>query len=170
MRKRIAAAVISGATLIATGLTASPASADTGYRPIKFHNGLCFDVPNSNAYSGAQLQQWTCNSTAAQAWSWHQVDSTHYQIRSALNTNLCLNNWEGGDTTGNHIALYQCETTPDGLFNFVITQTATDPVEELQPQSAWHTCVNGWGGDASGNQLRLYTCMDATNEDIGQWG
>ncbi|MET9735914.1 ricin-type beta-trefoil lectin domain protein [Streptomyces sp. NPDC006458] len=166
MRKRAVAAVISGAALIATGLVASPASAATYYAPIQLRNGLCFDVPGSNAYAGAQIQQYTCNGTGAQKWAWYPVDSTHYEIRSYLNPGLCLNNWEGGDTVGNHIKLYNCDWfNPDRTFNFVYMGTGA----QLQPKSAWQNCVNGWGGDASGNELRLYTCMDVNNEDLSLW-
>ncbi|MFB6840628.1 RICIN domain-containing protein [Streptomyces sp. NPDC056361] len=166
MRKRVAAA-ISGAALIATGLTASPASADTGYYSIEIYNHLCWDVPNSNAYVGAQVQQWGCNGTDAQHWSWRQVDATHYEIRSALNPDLCLNNWEGGDTIGNHIKLYYCgSSNPDRVFNFV----RTGQHSQLQPKSAWKNCINGWGGNDWGNELRLYTCMDVDNENIVSWG
>ncbi|MEZ0095908.1 RICIN domain-containing protein [Streptacidiphilus sp. EB129] len=162
MRKSIVAAVVTGAALIATGLAASPASAANSTSPLGFANDLCLDVPNSNAVVGQQVQQWTCNGTEAQMWTTYWVDSTHFQVHSGLNYNLCLNNWEGGDTVGNHIKLYNCETTPDGLFNWVHTGSGT----QIQPQSAWHTCVNGWGGDAPGNEMRLYTCQDVDNENL----
>ncbi|WP_042387350.1 RICIN domain-containing protein [Streptacidiphilus melanogenes] len=164
MRKKLATAVLTGAALLATGLGANPASAlpSSATSPIAFNNDLCMDVPNSNAVVGQQLQQWTCNGTDAQMWTTTWVDATHFQVHSGLNYNLCMNNWEGGDNTGNHIALYNCETTPDGLFNYVSTGSGT----QIQPKSAWHTCVNGWGGDAAGNQLRLFTCQDVDNEDL----
>ncbi|WP_328958580.1 RICIN domain-containing protein [Kitasatospora purpeofusca] len=166
MRKRIAAA-IAGAALIATGLTATPASAETLYEVIEMHNYLCWDVPNSNAYAGAQVQQWGCNGTTAQKWSWRQVDATHYEIRTALNPGLCLNNWEGGDTTGNHIKLYNCgATSPDRVFNFVRTGNGS----QLQPKSAWKNCVSGWGGNDWGNELRLFTCTDVADQNVGRFG
>ncbi|MGH3805018.1 MAG: RICIN domain-containing protein [Pseudonocardiaceae bacterium] len=165
MRKLIAAAV-SGAALMVTGLAAGPASAETGYHPIEMYNHLCWDVPNSNAYSGAQVQQWGCNGTDAQRWLVHKVDATHYEIRNYLNQNLCLNNWEGGDTVGNHIKLYACgESNPDRVFNQVHTGSHT----QLQPKSAWKTCVSGWGGDAWGNELRLFTCKDVADQNVGSW-
>ncbi|MET3988042.1 RICIN domain-containing protein [Streptomyces sp. PvR034] len=166
MRKGATATFISAAALIATGLVATPASAATYYEQIQLHNGLCFDVPNSNASSGVQVQQWTCNRTGAQKWAWYQVDSTHYEIRSYLNPGLCLNNWEGGDTSGNHIKLYACgSNNSDRVFNFVYKGNGA----QLQPKSAWQNCVNGWGGNGVGNELRLFTCADVDNESIGQW-
>ncbi|MFF0219920.1 RICIN domain-containing protein [Streptomyces vinaceus] len=167
MRKRIAAA-ISGAALIATGLAASPASAvETQYEHVVMHNNLCWDVPNSNAYAGAQVQQYGCNGTAAQKWSWRQVDATHYEVRTALNPGLCLNNWEGGDKVGNHIKLYPCDASnADRLVNFVRTGSHG----QVQPKSAWKTCISGWGGNNWGDELRLNTCMDVANQNIGEWG
>jgi hypothetical protein len=33
------------------------------------HSNLCLDVPNSSSSNGVQIQQWGCNGTNAQSWS-----------------------------------------------------------------------------------------------------
>src|SRR5207302_5373161 len=42
--------------------------AETGgyYHWVARHSGKCFDVPSASTADGLQLQQWTCNGTAAQ--------------------------------------------------------------------------------------------------------
>ncbi|MET7728688.1 RICIN domain-containing protein [Streptomyces mirabilis] len=128
-------------------------------------------VPRSRPtqpHSGQAVQQWGCNGTDAQVWEITAVDATHFKIHSSIHYSLCLNNWEGGDQTGNHIVLYNCDVTDgDGQFNLVNYNGSTWPLYELQPKSAAKNCVNMWGGDAWGNQARLYPCINgASNETI----
>ncbi len=51
-----------------------PVSMGSGfYRFVARHSGKCLDVPGSSTADGVQLQQYTCNSTAAQNFSLTQV-------------------------------------------------------------------------------------------------
>ncbi|MFD5561040.1 MULTISPECIES: RICIN domain-containing protein [Kitasatospora] len=161
LKRRMAAVVVSATALIATGLTATPASADGGIE-IRLKDGYCLDIPNGNAVAGAQIREWTCNGSMAQRWAFASVDSTHFLIYSYDNHTLCLNNWEGGDKTGNHIKLYTCANSPDGSFNWVYKGTGI----QMQPRVASQNCLNAWGGSAQGAEIRLYPCLDVPNENF----
>ncbi len=60
---------------LVAGAMPSPAAADinfagrTGSGPIKAaHSGLCLTVPGASTANGAQIEQQTCNGSAAQTW------------------------------------------------------------------------------------------------------
>ncbi|KOU47740.1 hypothetical protein ADK54_12660 [Streptomyces sp. WM6378] len=160
----MAAVAVAATGLMATGLTASPASAlpSDGGVPIKLQDNLCLDIPGGHAVIGAQIQQWGCNGSDAQRWNFVHVDSTHFLVQSSLDTNLCINNWEGGDKTGNHIKLYNCANTGDGSFNWVHRGNGT----QMQPRSAATNCLDAWSGTGQGNEIRLYPCTDAPGENF----
>ncbi|MFI9366838.1 RICIN domain-containing protein [Kitasatospora sp. NPDC053057] len=157
--KRTAAIALSTAALLAGGLaTATTASANTGWGSIQFDapglNGAtsCYDVPNANAYSGAQVQNWGCNGTDAQQWQLEYVDSYHFKVHSGLNYNLCLNNWEGGDTRGNHVKLYSCGSN-DSVWNWV---SFSNGDVGLQPKISSDNCADA--GVGSGTAIVLGRC------------
>ncbi|MGW2748614.1 RICIN domain-containing protein [Streptomyces sp. NPDC001450] len=163
LKRRMAAVAVSAAALIAAGLAATPANAlSTEGHQLKLQDNLCLDIPNGNAVVGAQIQRWGCNGTPAQQWNLVDVDSTHHLVQSAMNTSLCLNNWEGGDKTGNHIKLYYCANSGDGSFNWVHKGNGT----QMQPRVAVVNCLDAWSGTGQGNEIRLYPCTDAPGENF----
>ncbi|MER7756718.1 RICIN domain-containing protein [Kitasatospora sp. NPDC097643] len=170
IRRKIAAAAGTAALAGALSFTATPAQAAGNLYTIPaygvaihFSNGYCLDVPNADAYGQQIVQTWWCNNTDAQRWNIIPVDSTHFQIQSVLEKGkYCLNNYEGGDVTGNYIRLYDCGTSPDRVFNFVYKGIGW----QLQPKSASVNCVNMWGGDQRGNEARLYPCASVSNENV----
>ncbi|MGV4988653.1 RICIN domain-containing protein [Streptomyces sp. NRAIS4] len=172
---RTAALAATAASVLALGLGAAPASAQTpGTSYSNFHifigpgQKFCLDVPGGNAVTGAQVEAWGCNGTPAQVWDGWYVDTTHYQLafhtRDANGNQLCLNHWEGGDVTGNHLRLYPCSKagSPDDAFNTVFNGGNT----QIQPKVASSNCLNIWGGLANGNPARLYQCADVDNENL----
>jgi len=164
LKRHMAAVAVSAAALIATGLGATPAGAipsESGGQ-LKLQDNLCLDIPNGNAVAGAQIQQWACNGTRAQQWKIMYVDSTHFLVQSVIESQLCLNNWEGGDKTGNHIKLYYCANSNDGSFNWVHKGKGT----QMQPRVASSNCLDAWSGTGQGNEIRLYPCLDAAGENF----
>lgn len=166
IRKRIAALVAASVPLL--GLTvATPAHAD-GNTEIRFAGGFCLDAKGGYWDPGTPVQIWGCNGTNAQQWSIESVDATHFYIvyshESPDKRTLCLNNWEGGDNSGNHLRLYYCDssTTGDVLWN----KTYYGGKVQLQPKVASNNCLNGWGGLYQGAEARLFACGDYANEDV----
>ncbi|WP_230210980.1 RICIN domain-containing protein [Streptomyces kaniharaensis] len=170
MRKRIAKiAAVAAAPLLAATLGTGTAHAGSSGGEIRFSNGYCLDVSGGNFVSGATVQLWGCNGTSAQQWWLAQTDSTHFQVQAARSNDpngrlLCLNNWEGGDVTGNHMRLYPCSagSAGDTQFNWVYKGNG----KQMQPRVASANCVDAWGGLYQGAEARLYGCTDAAGENI----
>ncbi|MEZ0067554.1 hypothetical protein ABIA32_003567 [Streptacidiphilus sp. MAP12-20] len=122
MRKRLAKiAAIAAAPLLAATLGTGTAYAGSAWGPIQFSNGYCLDVSGGNFVVGATVQLWGCNGTPAQQWWLWQEDSTHFQASQSNDPQgrvLCMNNWEGGDVTGNHMRLYPCSAGSVGDTQF----------------------------------------------------
>ncbi|WP_031078255.1 RICIN domain-containing protein [Streptomyces sp. NRRL WC-3742] len=166
IRKRIAALAAASVPLLGL-VVATPAHAD-GYTEIRFAGGLCLDAQGGNWDPGTIVQLWGCNGTMAQQWSIESVDSTHFQIVythfSPDRQALCVNNWEGGDTTGNHLKLYYCNSSNPGDVQW--NKTYYGGHIQLQPKVASKNCLNGWGGLNQGAEARLFNCGDYANENV----
>ncbi|MEU6274930.1 ricin-type beta-trefoil lectin domain protein [Streptomyces populi] len=164
LKRRLAAVAVSAAALICTGLAAAPADAvgSEGGSQLKLQDNLCLDIPGGKVFDSAQIQQWACNGTRAQMWNIFYVDSTHFLIQSAIENQFCLNNWEGGDRTGNHLRLHACANSADGSFNWVHKGRGT----QIQPRGASANCLDAWSGTGQGNEIRLYPCTDAPGENF----
>ncbi|WP_405859140.1 RICIN domain-containing protein [Streptomyces sp. NBC_00090] len=126
---------------------------------INLADGKCLDVPGSNFSSGVLVQEYSCNGTTAQKWDIVYVTSKYFQVRSAGNRNLCLNNWTGTAKEGGDIRLHTCAST-DSWFNQV------DPdwngYLRFQPKVALATCVTAAGGPAQSAPMRLGLCGGAS--------
>ncbi|MEU6972201.1 ricin-type beta-trefoil lectin domain protein [Kitasatospora aureofaciens] len=169
-RKGIAKiAAVAAAPLLAATLGTGTAHADSGsvWGEIRFANGYCLDVSGGNFVDGATVQLWGCNGTNAQQWLLGPQSPGHFWVQAAESDNghlLCLNNWEGGDVTGNHMRLHPCSkgSGNDQQFNWVYTGNG----KQLQPKVASNNCVDAWGGLYQGAEARLYRCTDAAGENI----
>ena len=172
MRRKLAAIFTTATAVAGLGLVAAgPAqAADRANIEITIGNGLCLDVPNSQAYSGQYVQQWYCNGTGAQKWNVIHDGSWYFKIQSTLNPALCLNNWEHTAASGGHIKLYDCnDSTGDSLFNTKGVENSNG-FWKFQPKLAVTTCVNVWGGDQVGNVARLFDCNnEKSNSRFDIW-
>ncbi|RAG84296.1 hypothetical protein DN069_17550 [Streptacidiphilus pinicola] len=171
MRKRLAALAAAAVPLVALTLGAAPAHAASNEYNINIWFPLvgnnqpyqCLDIPGNNAASGQQLTSWQCGNTdQAERWNIIYTDSYHFEIQSVTNPNMCANDWQGGDVSGNDIKLYTCNGDNDGTWNTVNTIGGL----QLQPRSAAANCLNIWGGLGNGNPAKLYQCADVPNEDV----
>ncbi|MFD7540221.1 RICIN domain-containing protein [Streptomyces sp. NPDC059819] len=162
MRIRTAVVASAAATAAALGTlaTAAPAQAASKYNvTINIADGYCLDIPNSNAFNGQVVQQWPCNGTNAQQWNIVDFGASHFKIQSAASPSFCLNNWSGGNTTGDYIKLFNNCDSADAAFNTVGNDGGGNYIR-FQPMKATSACVNMWGGQAQGAVARLYPCTD----------
>ncbi|MFI6156308.1 RICIN domain-containing protein [Kitasatospora sp. NPDC051170] len=166
IRKRIAALAAASVPLLGL-VVATPAHAD-GQNEIRFAGGFCLDSQGGNWTPGNPVQIWGCNNTWAQQWSIETVDATHFRIvfshESPDKRPLCVNNWEGGDTTGNHLKLYYCDSSNPG--DVLWNKTYYGGNIQLQPKVASTNCLNAWGGLFQGAEARLFPCGNYSNENI----
>ena len=98
--------------------TVPVANAGAQYRSLRDgRSGLCLDVSNSNTANGTRVQLWTCNGTNAQKW-WYDAANGH--LRSALNSNKCLDN-RGQAYNGGEIVLWDCVNSNNLRFDWIGT-------------------------------------------------
>ncbi len=81
--------------------------ADGRYTVKAVHSGKCLDVPNSSTSNGTQLQQWSCNGSAAQQFDFLYVGDGQYEIINA-NSGKCLDLYYGYTYNGTNIEQYTC--------------------------------------------------------------
>lgn len=72
--------------------------------------GTCVDIPEGNAYEGANIHSWKCNQARAQNWVYTQ-DGT---LRPQKNANLCLD-----VTSNNNTLLWTCHNGKNQKWSFV---------------------------------------------------
>ncbi|MET8629702.1 ricin-type beta-trefoil lectin domain protein [Kitasatospora sp. NPDC004669] len=166
-RKRIAALATATTPLLLALTVTTPAHAD-GYTEIRFNGGYCLDVQGGDFSPGTPVQIWGCNDTDAQNWSIESADATHFYIVakhwSGDKQPLCLNNWEGGDSQGNHLKLHYCSQSNAG--DVLWNKTYYGGKVQLQPKVASNNCLDAWGGLSQGAAARLYGCTDAAGENV----
>ncbi|GGM69214.1 ricin-type beta-trefoil lectin domain protein [Dactylosporangium sucinum] len=132
-----------GLTLVTTGGGGST-SRIIGY------TGRCIDVPNSNGTDGQYLQIWTCNGTAAQAWTF-PGDGT---VRAF---GLCMDVAWGSTAPGAIIQLAYCSGNP--AQQFVLTAAG----DLVNPQANKCVDVKDWAG-YDGGRLITWDCHGGANQ------
>ena len=66
------------------------------------HSNLCLDVPSSSSSNGVKIQQWDCNGTNAQSWSF-----TGNAVRNVASAK-CLDVSDWNPTNGTQIQQWDC--------------------------------------------------------------
>lgn len=111
---------------------------DARYTVKASHSGKCLDVPNSGTASSVQLQQYSCNGTAAQQWDFTYAGNSLYEIKNA-NSGKCLDLAGGWTINGTAIQQYDCSQTVNqrlkvtglGDGRFQISPSPTSRVVEI---------------------------------------
>jgi hypothetical protein len=95
--------------LVAAGSDAAPI-ADGRYSVRSVNSSLCLDVPGSATGNGVQLQQYTCNGTAAQQFDVYYVGNSRYEVRN-VNSGRCVDLYSGWTVNGTAVQQYDCNQT-----------------------------------------------------------
>jgi alpha-N-acetylglucosaminidase len=120
------------------------------YGPITGTGGKCVDVTNGNSTSGTGLQLYSCNGTAAQAWS-VPGDKT---LRAF---GKCMDARNGGTTNGTVVQIWDCNGTP--------AQQWTPYADGTLRNAKSGLCLDAEGGSsANGTRLILWACHGGTNQ------
>lgn len=135
--------------LSAYGLSLTTTGGGGTSRIIGYAN-KCVDVPNSNGADGQYLQLWTCNGTAAQAWTF-PGDGT---IRAF---GLCMDVAWGSTAPGAVIQLAHCSGNP--AQQFVLTAAG----DLVNPQANKCVDVKDWDS-ADGARLITWDCHGGANQ------
>ncbi|PWR12185.1 hypothetical protein DKT69_24785 [Micromonospora sicca] len=121
-----------------------------GDRLISNWNNRCIDVPYSNFSDGVPLQTWTCNGTAAQAWTF-----TGGTLRSQ--NNMCMDVAWGSTANGATIQIATCSGNPAQQF---VLSAAGDLVN---PQANKCVDIKDWN-NSDGARLQLWDCAGTANQ------
>lgn len=99
------------------------------YKILAEHSGKALDVKNSNASSGAELQQYEWNSKNAQIWEFVNAGDGYYYIKSKLGTYLKLDTSNGNIVTTDTFNISDSQKwkltpsdyhpIPNGIYNIV---------------------------------------------------
>ncbi|SDJ51790.1 lipase [Microbulbifer yueqingensis] len=102
------------------------------------HSGLCLDVPFSSTSNGKQLQQWSCNGTAAQQFDFVYAGAGRYEIIN-VNSGKCVDIYRGYTSNGTDVQQYSCnqgsnqrflvEGTGDGEFLIKSALSGNKPID-----------------------------------------
>ncbi|KUJ84512.1 hypothetical protein AWR36_002230 [Microbulbifer flavimaris] len=102
------------------------------------HSGLCLDVPYSSTSNGKQLQQWSCNGTAAQQFDFIYAGGGEYEIINA-NSGKCVDIYRSYTSNGTDVQQYSCnqgtnqrfliEGTGEGDFLIKTALSGNKPVD-----------------------------------------
>ncbi|MEK8110372.1 ricin-type beta-trefoil lectin domain protein [Micromonospora sp. M12] len=119
-------------------------------RLISNWNNKCIDVPGLNFSDGVPLQTWSCNGTAAQAWTF-----TGGTLRAQ--NNKCMDVNGGSTANGATIQLWSCNGT--GAQQFVLSAAG----DLVNPQANKCVDIDGWNGN-DGARLVLWDCAGTANQ------
>lgn len=126
----------------------------TTARLVSVMSGLCLDVAGGATEAGANVQQWTCNGSAAQRWTISR-DGDVVTLRSAV-SGMCLTVARGSTTPGTNVEQQPCGGAGQewklrgvGLDHYTFVQKGSD------------TCLDVAGGStAVGGNVAQWTCND----------
>jgi hypothetical protein len=118
--------------------------------------GKCLDVPNGTTTAGTQVQIYTCNGLAPQAWT---HNSSNQLTVTDSGTTDCLDASGNGTTAGTKVIIYPC----NGQTNQQWTLNSNGTVTGVQSG----LCLDVTGASTANNALvELWTCNGGSNQ---QW-
>jgi chitinase len=116
--------------------------------------GKCLDVNGAGTADGTNVQEWTCNGTAAQAWRVEDLGGGVSRLVNP-NSNKCLDVNGAGTADGTNIQLWACNGT--AAQSFAIESLDGQDVRIRNTNSG--SCVDVAGsGTADGTNVQLWTC------------
>ena len=124
------------------------------------HPGSCMDVTSAGTADGTNIQEWTCNGTAAQAFQLQAIDSTWFKLVNT-SSGKCIDATSNGTADGTNIQLWTCNGTgaqawrfvPSGSFFTLVGQTSNKCIDVKD------------GGTADGTNIQLWTCNGTTKQN-----
>lgn len=146
--------------LVATGGSTAPV-ADGRYLMRVMHSSLCLDVTNSGTGNGVQLQQYTCNGTAAQQFDVTYVGGSRYEVRN-VNSGRCVDLYSAWSFNGVDVQQYDCNQTNaqrwaingfgDGTVQFASALDLNQVWDVSDVSTAPGADVHIWSNGGAGNQ------------------
>lgn len=136
--------------LLAAGVL--PMTAGAATTMVARHSGKCVDVPGATSSAGVGLQQWVCNGTVAQSFSFNATSDGFYRIVPGTHSGLCLQ----AGASGTQVTQAACSTTSNAQ-KWSVSQ-GSDGAYQVKTQGGT-TCLNLAGANSNdGAQLITWAC------------
>jgi hypothetical protein len=131
----------------ATGITSG-----STYRLVSVMSSLCLDITNGSSAAGTPLQQWSCNATASQNWTFASNADGTFTLHSQKN-GLCLA--ATGDTAGAAVQQLACNGSAAHAWN--VENVGLGYYRLVRGGN----CLDVTGGSTTaGTHIQQWTCND----------
>ncbi len=126
------------------------------------HPGSCMDAQGAGTGDGTQIQEWSCNGTAAQSFELQDAGNGAFTIVST-NANKCVDVSGSGTADGTKVQLWDCNGT--GAQSFLLQPTGSSGFVNLVNTNS-HKCLDVQSSNpTSGTVVQLWTC-NGTNAQV----
>jgi hypothetical protein len=120
-------------------------------------SGLCLDIPGAATTSGLAIEQYTCNGTAAQSYTFTPIGNGSYTIKAG--TGLCLENM-GSESRVEQVSC-------SGAANQEWIPTLVSGSSYLIAAENGSGCLNVSGGStSSGGEIITWACSSSSANEI----
>ncbi|NMO14529.1 cellulase family glycosylhydrolase [Pyxidicoccus fallax] len=142
---------------LATGLLL-PMTAGAATTMVARHSGKCVDVPGASTSAGVGLQQYTCNGTVAQSFTFDATGDGFHRILSGTNASLCL---QAGAGTSTQVTQAACSSTSNAQ-KWSVTPGSSGAYQVKTRDGT--ACLNLSGANSNdGAQLITWPCGSDAN-------
>jgi hypothetical protein len=140
----------------ATGAeTQASALASGSFSAVRKGANKCLDVNQSSTSDGAKVQQWTCNGSGAQTFTFADRGGGIYGIVNA-NSGKCLDVSGGGRSNGTAIQQWSCNASNNNQ-RFQVQDRGDGYVRVYHPGSGKCLDVNG-ASSSDGAKVQIWSC------------
>lgn len=156
-----------GAKLIAVENNGSvfefKSNSDKSYTIINSTSNMVLDVPGGSAMVGAEIQQWTSNSTPAQRWYIYSDSNGGYSIASALSPSYVLAINEEGKII---LDIYGSQNSKPLSLKPVVNEKVKDGTYVLESALKENLVLDlGGNSNAEGANINMYAANDTVAQD-----
>jgi Ricin-type beta-trefoil lectin domain len=132
------------------------------YRLVRQGAGKCLDVSGSGTAEGTNIQQWSCNKTKAQAFSFKDAGDGYVSLVNG-NSKKCLDVASAGTADGTNIQLWSCNGTDAQRFSIDYMGNDYYRVRNASSGKCVDVSANGY---ADGTNVQLWSC---NNGEAQNW-
>lgn len=130
------------------------------YKLINVNSGKCVDVTAASIADGANIQQYTCNNTGAQAFDLTATGAGYYKLINA-NSGKAVD--VAGAGTADGVNIQQWRDIGGGAQRFMLKKISGDEYTLVNQASGKCMDVGGWSTVDGGN-IQQWSCHDGANQ------
>ncbi len=140
--------------LLGTGDATGVQSGST-YRLVNTQSAMCLDVASGSLAAGGRVQQWTCDGTGQQRWTFARAAEGTFSL-TAQNSGLCLSPAAGAQAAGTMLEQDPCDGS--AVQSWTLHNVGVGSYELLHSRGL---CLDDAGGSTTaGGTIQEWTCND----------